>query len=174
MIKRKDEFKFEDLFGLGMKRWPEVVSPPPDGLRLNLGCGRHPIEDTINLDQPRWKAPALNHFATESTAVIHAYHFLEHLILPTLQGMLLEIARVLKFGGVLNYCVPYALAPIAFMDVTHKTFWTEETMRTLLESRGYESAMVEGLSIQCQWIAGIDSQNLAVLGQLIKTKGSAE
>lgn len=161
------------MFGLGMKRYHEVVDPPK-GMVLNLGCGRHRLDDAINLDQPQWRAPRLERFAPESVGLVHAYHFFEHLTAETLVPMLQEIQRVLKFGGVLQYCVPYALAPIAYMDVTHKTFWTEETMRTLLESRGYDSARIDGLSMQCQWIAGIDSQNLAVIGQLIKTKGSGQ
>jgi hypothetical protein len=60
------------------------------------------------------------------------------------------------------------MSPIAFMDIDHKTFWTEETMRTLLESRGYHSAVTDRMKIEFQVISGITSQNLAVLGALRK------
>jgi SAM-dependent methyltransferase len=179
---------FRDLFFNGMKRGlPRDLPVPPSGTVLNLGAGNHPIKGAVNLDAKaesdamrrdvrtplppgsyRWNAPLLRTIEDESVGAIHAYHFLEHLGSDDVHLMIREIARVLKPKGVFWYCVPYALSPIAFMDVDHISFWTEETMRTLLSSRGYDSAATDLLTIQFQIIAGITSQNLAVLGALQK------
>lgn len=173
-----------DLFHNGMKRHIARYLPvPPGGTVLNLGAGNSPMKGAMNLDATYevsplpfanfypgnygWNAPQLP-CKGETIGAIHAYHFLEHLDPYDLRIMMSEITRVLKPKGVLWYCVPYALSPIAFMDADHKTFWTEETMRTLLESRGYDSAVSLNLKIEFQFIAGITSQNLAVLGALQK------
>lgn len=160
---------FGHLFYNSMKRVADVdyLRQPPSGAHINLGSGNSPIKGCYNLDRPDWEAPSLGVFEDDSIACVHAYHFFEHLAPDTLYEMLSEIHRVLKHQGVVNYCVPYAMAPIAFMDVTHRTFWTEETMRTLVQSRGYESR-ASRFVIERQMIAGIDSQNLAVIGQLTK------
>jgi SAM-dependent methyltransferase len=178
---------FRDLFFNGMKRGlPRELPVPPGGPSLNLGSGNHPIKGCLNLDPQHdpvlrkmttepgnyhWRAPAFATFTDESVGSVHAYHFLEHLFANDVHHVLLETQRVLKPGGVFYYCVPYAMSPIAFMDIDHKTFWTEETMRTLLESRGYHSAITDRLKIQFQIISGITSQNLAVLGALQKKDG---
>lgn len=174
-----------ELFANGMKchiAW-ELPNQPP-GVVLNLGSGNSPISGAINLDAKvdknklpgrneetpgdyRWYATYLD-YDDGAVAAIHAYHFLEHLSYEELDRMMKEIERVLRDGGLLYYCVPYALAPIAFMDASHKTFWTEETMRTLLESRGYDSASATRLKYWMQTIIGVNSQNLAVLGCLQK------
>lgn len=175
---------FRDLFYNGMKRGLSALLPvPPGGTVLNLGSGNNPIHGAVNLDpngfavnhrgiskpgEYKWRAPMLE-YNEETVSAIHAYHFLEHLHQNDAHHLLLEVQRVLKPGGVFYYCVPYAMAPIAYMDIDHKTFWTEETMRTLLESRGYHSAVVDKLQIDFQIIAGITSQNLAVLGALQKS-----
>lgn len=141
---------------------------PPPGPILNLGSGNHPIQGCTNLDRPDWEAPYLP-AENAAVAAVHAYHFLEHLTPEVLQDQMREVARVLMSGGLFYYCVPYAMSPIAFMDATHRTFWTEETMRTLLQSRGYQSAVVEDvMKLRFQVIMGITSQNLAVLGILEK------
>lgn len=160
------------LFQNGMKRGVQIDWPEPaSGKILNLGSGNYPIPGADNLDQPHWDAPFLLDYSDGSCGAVHAYHFLEHLDPDELKRMIQEIDRVLKPEGKFYYCVPYAMAPIAFMDATHRTFWTEETMRTLLQSRGYQSAVVEDtLKMIFQVIMGLNSQNLAVLGVLEKVK----
>jgi predicted SAM-dependent methyltransferase len=180
---------FSDLFLNGMKRnLPRLMPVPPGGLSLNIGSGNAPIRGCLNLDPSNdrvlrkatvepgdyhWMAPMFTTFASETISSIHAYHFLEHLFANDVHNMLLEVQRVLKPGGVFYYCVPYAMAPIAFMDIDHKTFWTEETMRTMLESRGYHSAITDKMEIKFQVIAGVTSQNLAVMGALQKKNGES-
>jgi SAM-dependent methyltransferase len=165
---------FRELFFNATKNTVTFDAPEQQpGEVLNLGAGNFPISGACNLDKPDWIAPYLD-FKNESISAIHAYHFLEHLTGDEVIDQIREVDRVLVNGGLFYYAVPYAMAPIAFMDVTHKTFWTEETMRTLLESRGYNSEYSSNHSSRLrqysQIIAGITSQNLTVIGILIKIK----
>lgn len=157
------------LFVNGMKRHLPFEFPYFRGGKIiNLGSGMAPMEGADNLDRPKWEAPVLD-YLDNSVGAIHAYHFLEHLSSDTVKDQMREVARVLLPGGLFYYCVPYAMAPIAFMDVDHKTFWTEETMRTMMSSRGYNSGILEDiLKYRFQAIIGANSQNLAVMGVLEK------
>ena len=160
---------FEDLFGFGMKRELGRLHPEPDGTVLNLGSGDFAFEDAINLDQPSWRAPMLRDFDDKSVAVVHAYHFLEHLTSSNVYRMLEEIERVLRPAGVFYYCVPWSPSAIAYSTIDHQTFWTEEWMPRILENRGYTHFKDKWeLKLTYQVIAGVASQNLAVLGQLLK------
>lgn len=169
---------WEALIGNSLKlRLPDFIWSHPlaqddeEPRVLNLGAGKSPMNNAINLDRPEWDAPWLP-YGFDSMDTVHAYHFLEHLSGDTLLDMIEEIARVLKPGGVFNYCVPYAMAPIAFMDPTHQSFWTEETMGVLLGPDGYNhpaERSTRRLKIQTQMIMGLTSSNLVVIGQLTKT-----
>lgn len=164
---------FEDLFSNGMKRRLAMLEATP-GKQVNLGSGNATISGADNLDLPDWRAPMLP-YPAPCVATFHAYHFFEHLDYFTLCKMLREIERCLLPDGLLNYCVPYAMSPIAFMDASHQTFWTEETMRLLIEgSTGYDNKPIKNLKIRYQVIAGVNSQNLAVLGQIKKVQDNGQ
>lgn len=170
MKMRVKVFTLEHLFWNGMKREispPKLVNGPIRA--VNLGSGFSPIDGADNLDEPDWHAPDIP-YGDETLNTVHAYHFFEHLDYSLLVLMLEEIERVLVPGGVLNYCVPYAMSPIAFMDASHRTFWTEETMPMLISgSSGYDNGCsIKSLRIHTQFIAGVKSQNLAILGQIVK------
>lgn len=84
------------------------------GLRsLNLGCGRYPVADHINVDIDAAACPDLladlNHlpypFQTSSFAYVYASHLLEHLDDPF--GTMQEIHRILAPGGQLVIKVPH-------------------------------------------------------------------
>jgi SAM-dependent methyltransferase len=169
---RIEPLDFRALFANATKRYAAFEFPTqPPGEVINLGSGRAPISGAINLDRPEWEAPFID-CLDESIAAIHAYHFLEHLPGDIVSRQLAEVDRVLKPDGLFYYAVPYAGSPIAFMDVDHKTFWTEETMRTLIQARGYNSVYTfdPRLEMIFQIIAGINSQNLMVIGVLQKGK----
>lgn len=81
--------------------------------RLQLGCGPQPTPGWINAD---WTAaPGVDlvgdireGLALESGSVDHAVaiHFLQDLFWPDIAGVLKEIRRVLKPGGVLRLALP--------------------------------------------------------------------
>jgi hypothetical protein len=167
---------FRDLFMNGSKRDPGDVwtSTQTEGLVLNLGCGEFTLPDNpkhFDLQEPEWIAPSLIDFDSRTVATIHAYHFLEHLTGDEVKHMLKECTRVLMVDGVMNICVPYARADIAFQDIDHKTFFTEESWETLLNNPYYDTDMnsIDGeLKINFNVIAGVVGRNLSIYTQLEK------
>lgn len=104
-------------------------------MNLNMGCGTdfRYNKDWVNLDitEPcnvradiRQGLP----FRNASLDMVWASHILEHL--PDLRMMQLELARVLKFKGILNIIVPYYLSPDAWGDPTHCRGFSEESFMT--------------------------------------------
>jgi len=91
--------------------------------RLNLGCGRAPmpgylnvdireapgVDAVLDLDRPRCLWPIV---ATASIDEVKAISLFEHL--SHWEELLLEIARVLRPGGVLEIRVPYKMDYMAY------------------------------------------------------------
>jgi hypothetical protein len=159
---------FHDLFQNGLKRSPGILLEELAGPILNLGSGNAPIEGADNLDQPTWSAPHLD-YKDRSVAVIHAYHFLEHLDGETVIAQLRECERVLMFGGVMYICVPLAGTELSYSTIDHKTWWTEESLPRLFEQIGWEVAGTWRLHVNYQIIAGVTPRNLCVLAQVVKS-----
>lgn len=101
-------------------------------MRLNLGCGNdyRYDRDWVNLDitKPcnvmadiRQGIP----FKSASLDMVWASHILEHL--PDLRAMQRELARIIKYKGVLNVIVPYYLSSDAWGDPTHCRAFSEES-----------------------------------------------
>jgi SAM-dependent methyltransferase len=138
------------------------------GLHLNVGAGNKQIEGNIDLDLPDWDADTQPiPYQNDSVIVINAFHFLEHVYEPV--RVLLEFQRVLKPGGLVNICVPYYSSSMAFQDLDHKHFFTENTWRILFSNHYYNKNQIEwrfkvGLNI----IMGIEERCLCLLTQLIK------
>ena len=152
---------------------PDVIDYSKlDGVKLNLGCGNKIIPDTIGLDLPEWDGdkPKIP-YSNGEVAVIHAYHFLEHLQDPI--AMLAECQRVLKPGGLMNIVVPYYTSQMMAHDLTHRHAFCEETWRNTFKNTYYRLAgspdegwqFEVGLNI----IIGIVERNLCLLTQLIRT-----
>jgi SAM-dependent methyltransferase len=111
-------------------RPPKVVNPweGKSGLKLNIGCGKSPIEGYVNidiatdcdlkLDLEDAKFP----FDDDSCDEIFASHVFEHIrnFIPLMN----ECNRVLKKDGKLIIKVPCYPAPEAFSDPTHVRFFT--------------------------------------------------
>jgi SAM-dependent methyltransferase len=185
----------QDLFALGMKR--EVAQPLdfPQGVVLNLGCGKHELSGVINLDYPQWNAEnylieipdnvrhSLNTSAdypfpidagtilvdcpSNSIAGIHAYHFLEHLRDP--RRMLREMQRVLIPGGVINICVPHYWGSMAHHDLDHKNTYAIDTWANTFNAPWYTKDR-EGwkLRIHFNMLMAVTERNAAILTQLVK------
>ena len=167
-----------EFFRLGMKRdtgegdlEPWITRKGP-GLVLNLGAGNQRIPGTVSLgldQEPPWTAPVLP-YLDASVDGIHAYHFFEHLSGDTAIAQLAECQRVLKNGGWLNILVPLAGSHMSMQDITHKSFWTSETLQQLFANRGYDPYpdWVWQFEVTFQMIAGLNERNLALMIQLVK------
>lgn len=163
-----------DLFEQGSDRdLPEFVPIRTSNMRvpnsvLNLGAGNKRIAGTIPLDWPEWNAETDPiPYEDESVAGIIAYHFLEHLRDP--RPVLRECSRVLIPGAPMNIVVPHYMGTIAYQDLDHKTFWTSETFRTLLDNPYYEKDH-DGFKfrIGTNLIMGLSERNMMLVTQLIK------
>lgn len=165
-------FSINQLFEIGMKRTiPALIEP--GSVKMNLGCGNTHMPDSLNLEWPSWKAerdPIPS--ADGNVDTIFASHFFEHLAGDTVISVLKECQRALRVGGQLNITVPYYRAQLAFQDLDHKSFWTEETLRTLFVNKMYDKGREEPwrLSVNFCVIIGIVERNLALLIQLVRTE----
>ena len=161
----------QELFELGMKReLPGLLHPEgPD--QLNLGAGHAIIEGARNLDYPDWDAefdPIPE--ATGAVDAIYAFHFLEHLRGDDVVRILRECERVLRPGGILTVVVPHRLSSMAFHDLDHKSFWTEDTWKTLLGTPYYDKNRERPwrLRVHANFIMGVAERNLALFTQLVR------
>jgi len=95
-------------------------------MRLNLGCGKKPIDGSINLDVSADVGADVVHdlnetpwpFVNDTFEEIHAYDVLEHVhdVVIALE----EIHRIARPGAVLHVTVPHFSCANAFTDVTHR------------------------------------------------------
>jgi predicted SAM-dependent methyltransferase len=130
--------------------------------KLHVACGRYskeyPFEEWVNLDwQPRkgYKefvkhdaTKRMTMFEDEVFEVIFSEHFVEHLDMSEATKFALEAKRMLKPGGVFRTVVPDAILrkdepPEKFPHHQHKTAWTYQTMRWLLEQAGFTPHLVQ-------------------------------
>ena len=84
-------------------------------LRINVGCGPHPLQGWVNVDIIKaseilcWDCRRSLPFEDESAAFIFAEHFFEHLERPRQTGIFLrECLRCLQPGGIVRLVVPDA------------------------------------------------------------------
>jgi SAM-dependent methyltransferase len=156
-------------FAQGADRTLEKYVEPVRGFPvLNLGAGNKLIEGTIPLDWPDWNAETDElPWPDESIGGIIAYHFLEHL--RDARPVLREASRVLVKGAPMNIVVPHYMGTIAYQDLDHKTFWTSETFKTLLDNPYYAKDH-DGFSFEVgtNLIMGMNERNLMLVTQLIK------
>lgn len=166
-----------DIFDLGIKRPRGMQIIPPEGLHVNLGSGNSPIAGALNLDRPDWNAPRLDYVwlhaagvKKDSVAVVHMYHFLEHLTPDDAIRMLKEVERVLMPGGLCKIVVPHAMCPLAYQAPDHRSYWTEEGFQDMFYSAGYDSAYGHEWDMDITWmmVAGVKWSNLCVLVELCK------
>lgn len=94
---------------------------------LELGCGparRHPEAvtiDALDFDGVDVVGDIFEVLATVpdgTVDAVHSYHFLEHV--EPLGGIVRELARVLKPGGLLHTVVPHFSNPYFYSDYTHR------------------------------------------------------
>jgi hypothetical protein len=102
-----------------------------------------------------------------SVGGIFAYHFFEHL--SDIRLCLRECSRVLVPGAPLTLAVPHYSGTSAFQDLDHKTFFTADTFKTLLDSSRYEKGK-EGMDFKlgANYVIGLVERNLMLVTQLIR------
>ncbi|MGE5217502.1 MAG: hypothetical protein ACM3SP_10925 [Chloroflexota bacterium] len=171
------EMTFQDLFSLGMKRYPPGLLTC-SGPSFDVGSsGKYQVPGATALGRPDWMhlrdaIPA----ADDSVAPIHAYHFLEHLTGQDAVSFMREVERVLiPERGVFNFSMPYFNTPLMAHNLDHKSLWCEETFRRLFHDDTYENFVKWRLRVHFLLIAGIVQRNLCIIGQVIKSdKPAAE
>lgn len=162
---------FQDLFLFSMKRPLNNILSAAPGPSFDLGSsGRYKVPGATALGLPDWNFPRDNIPAKDNTvAMVHCYHFLEHLSGEDAISLLREIERVLIKGGIMNFCMPYYNSNLMAQDLTHKSFWNENSFANLFENQFYDLAGIWRLKVHFQIIAGIVERNLSLIGQLVKT-----
>jgi len=155
------------LYGLDreIEPWEGPCSRP----WLNLGPGNKHLEDTYELDWPHWNAETDPIPATSGTfGAAFATHFLEHLSDP--RPLLREVGRVLKPGAPFNILVPLAGTGMDLQDLDHKSQYTLDTWRVLLDNPYYQKGNNKDLPFKLgtNFVFGLKSENLALITQLIK------
>lgn len=101
---------------------------------LNIGCGQYKIPGTIGMDIIKnSKADVIHNiedtpwpFSANEFDVVMANHVLEHI--EDIPKALNEIHRVIKPGGSVILQVPYFRSTDAFSDITHRNFFTSESL----------------------------------------------
>lgn len=106
-----------------------------DGGRVvvDLGCGNKKHPNAIGVDLNSRVNPDVVHnlnefpypFEDESIDMIYIDNTLEHLDDPL--RVMEEIYRIVKIGGIVKVIVPYFRSVSAFIDPTHKHFFTVES-----------------------------------------------
>jgi predicted SAM-dependent methyltransferase len=100
---------------------------------LNLGCGNKKYPNSIAVDiSDRYKPDVVHDlnkypypFNSSEIDLVIMDNVLEHLDSPL--DVMDEIYRLLKLGGTVKIIVPYFRSRWAFIDPTHKTFYTVDS-----------------------------------------------
>lgn len=158
------------IFNIGMMR--SINEPLPiTGRGLNLGAGNKSLPGFTPLQLPEWDAETMPiPYPDESFEHVAAFHFLEHLKPKTVPLVMLEAQRVLVKGGVLSIVVPHRLGGMAWQDLDHKSFFTENTWRLLWENHYYSRPTDKKFKMQLHFnlIMGQDERCLALVSQFTK------
>jgi predicted SAM-dependent methyltransferase len=110
--------------------------------RLNLGCGinwKRDYPDWPGLDMIDYGQEhigdvieLLPRFKGESLDEVMANHFLEHFNQDQLRIIFSEVNRILRYNGLFRFVIPHKDGERAW-DLSHKTFWNENTVTRLGE-----------------------------------------
>lgn len=112
-----------------------MIEPVGVGKYLDLGCGLNKKEGYIGVDKTAYEGVDLQQdlrftqlpFKSQEIDGVYTSHFLEHLTFEENLWLFNEIYRILKTGGVFDIIVPHGFSYSGMADLSHKTFWTEDT-----------------------------------------------
>lgn len=158
-----------DLFEIASNRPQNNFSLGRPGLeRLNIGAGFKYIEATQILDLPKWNAETDPiPYDDETVGVIYCIGMLDHI--SNVPKFLKECQRVLAPGGTLNISVAHVKSNMAWDDIYHKTWFTEDTWKKIFTPTYWEPDYFEWkLRVNCNMIMGIVERNLFILTQMIR------
>lgn len=105
------------------------------GRILNLGCGRKPLPGAVNLDCSPRVSPDVVHdlnvrpwpFADGEFEQVQAFDVIEHL--DDVPATMEELHRICRHGAAVEITVPHFSSANAFMDPTHRHFFSHATFR---------------------------------------------
>lgn len=136
-------------------------------LKLNLGSGLRKIDGYVNIDIRPEVNPDLVcdvtgglPFDDNSAEEVRAFDFLEHVPIGKTVGVIEEIYRVLKSGGLFESFTPSVEGLGAFMDPTHCSFWcraswlyyTDDDWRSLYDIKAkFEIEQIEDVCTNQQF-----------------------
>ncbi|MBD1845979.1 class I SAM-dependent methyltransferase [Cyanobacteria bacterium FACHB-63] len=115
-----------------------------DGKILDIGCGRSKLEGAIGLDHVQFPGVDIVADLNQPLPIedatfdaVHADQVLEHV--DNLVGLIYEVHRILKPGGVFLATVPYFRSAWAYIDPTHVRCFTLYSMNYYVKgTREYE------------------------------------
>ena len=99
---------------------------------LDLGCGENKVPNSIGLDNVQLPGVDVEHdlldfpypFDNESIDKIYLRHVIEHFAIENINFIMNECSRILKNDGLLVITVPHVFSISAFIDPTHRSFFT--------------------------------------------------
>ena len=99
---------------------------------LDLGCGENKVPNSIGLDNVQLPGVDVEHdlldfpypFDNESIDKIYLRHVIEHFGIENINFIMNECNRILKNDGLLVITVPHVFSISAFIDPTHRSFFT--------------------------------------------------
>lgn len=106
-----------------------------DVQKADLGCGIRKKEGYFGIDKTAYEGVDLKMdlrfaklpFEDGQLKALYSSHFLEHLTFEEVLFLMNEAYRVLESGGIFEIIVPHGFSYAGMADLSHKTFWTEDT-----------------------------------------------
>jgi len=114
----------------------EAIKPIGEGRYLDLGCGTNKRSNAYTgIDIDKYDGVDIvmdlrfNPIPYKDGQVDGAFssHFQEHLTFEENIYLFNEVYRVLKPGALFEVIVPHGFSYAGMVDLSHKTFWTEDT-----------------------------------------------
>lgn len=104
-------------------------------IMLDIGCGWNKRDGYLGVDIDKYDGVDIQQdlrftkLPFEDGQVEHVYssHFLEHLDFHENIFLFNEIWRILKPEKIFEIIVPHGMSYAGMVDLSHKTFWTEDT-----------------------------------------------
>jgi predicted SAM-dependent methyltransferase len=108
---------------------------PQEARLVDLACGDNKKDGYFGIDIDNYQG--VDHvmdlrfgrlpFADNQLERVYASHFVEHLTFDENIFLFNEVYRSLHPGGVFEIIVPHGQSYAGIVDLSHKTFWTEDT-----------------------------------------------